>query len=335
MRKIGAIIFTMLFSMLFIYTCEERDWKNPYDANSNLDPSDWAPSNLQALVLTDSKIKLTWIQDVKLIDGFRIERQEDGGSWEQVGEVAADITQYTDTGLNTVSNVYDYRIYAYTASNVSDYSNSARAGIIVTDIDGNTYQTVKIGDQWWMAENLKVTQYRNGDPIPNVTDGTEWSNLTTGAYSNYNNDANNAATYGSLYNWYAVNDSRNIAPEGWHMPSDDEWKEMEMFLGMSQSDADDTGWRGTDEGGKLKETGTAHWKSPNTGATNESGFSALPGGCRSHGGTFYSLGLAYFWSSTEYYSAAAWSRYLHFNSSGVYRLSNLKRYGFSVRCVRD
>ena len=148
----------------------------------------------------------------------------------------------------------------------------------VTDIDGNTYQTVKIGDQWWMAENLKVTCYRNGDAIPNITDGTTWASLSTGAYCEYNNDINNVATYGRLYNWYAVTDSRNIAPAGWHVPSDAEWKQLEMYLGMSQSEADATGWRGTDEGGKLKEVGTMHWNSPNTGATNESGFTALPGG---------------------------------------------------------
>jgi len=205
----------------------------------------------------------------------------------------------------------------------------------VTDIDGNVYQTVKIGNQWWMSENLKVTHYRNGDAIPNVTDATEWSNLITGAYCNYGNDVNNATTYGRLYNWYAVNDSRNIAPEGWHVSSDAEWKTLEMYLGMSQSEADDIGWRGTDEGGKLKETGTIHWNSPNTGATNENGFSALPGGFRLNG-TCDGMGFfAYFWSSSEYLSDGAWNRNLHYGSSVISRRSGSKQYGFSVRCVRD
>lgn len=204
----------------------------------------------------------------------------------------------------------------------------------VTDIDGNTYQTVKIGNQWWMAENLKVTHYRNGDPIPNVTDDTEWDNLTTGAYCNHDNDANNATTYGSLYNWYA-GASRNIAPTGWHVPSDAEWKTLEKYLGMSRSDADDKGFRGTDEGDKLKETGTAHWNSPNTGATNESGFSALPGGYRYYYGDFSGMGeSAYFWSSAEYDSTSAWLRYLSYYYSEVFRYKYDKQDGFSVRCVR-
>jgi len=206
----------------------------------------------------------------------------------------------------------------------------------VTDYDGNIYQTVLIGDQCWMMENLKVTHYRNGDPIPNVTDNAAWEGLTTGAYCAYNNDPLNVATYGRLYNWYAVDDSRNIAPEGWHVPSDAELKQLEMYLGMSQAEADAIGLRGTDEGGKLKEAGTTHWIAPNTGATNESGFTALPGGLRSYDGTFYSMGyLAYFWSSTEGSSNYAWSRYLSCYSSQVYRYDYSKPYGFSVRCVRD
>ncbi len=206
----------------------------------------------------------------------------------------------------------------------------------VKDLDGNTYKTVKIGNQEWMAENLKVTYYRNGDAIPNVTDAKEWSNLTTGACCNYDNDANNLTTYGRLYNWYAVNDSRNIAPEGWHVPSDAEWKTLEMHLGMSKSEADDEGWRGTDVGYKLKESGTTHWSSPNTDATNESGFSALPGGYRYHEGPYDRMGLyTHFWSSTESSSSRAWSRSLGYIMTAVPRGNYSKQDGFSVRCVRD
>ena len=196
----------------------------------------------------------------------------------------------------------------------------------VTDIDGNVYQTVKIGNQWWMAENLKVTHYRNGDAIPNVTDNTEWANLTTGAYCNYDNNVSYVPTYGRLYNWYAVDESRNIAPEGWHVPSDTEWQTLVDYLGGSNV-----------AGGKIKETGTTHWNSPNTGATNESGFSALPSGFRDVGtGYYYYLGdYAYFWSSTESSSNYAWGWRLDYDRSGVYRYDYLKRKGFSVRCVRD
>jgi uncharacterized protein (TIGR02145 family) len=206
----------------------------------------------------------------------------------------------------------------------------------VEDIDGNVYQTVTIGDQVWMAENLKVTHYRNGDPIPHVTDDNEWDGVSTGAYCEYGNDPANVETYGRLYNWYAVEDSRNIAPEGWHVPTDEEWKQLEMHLGMSQAEADGYVWRGTDEGGKLKEAGTTHWQSPNTGATNESGFSALPGGGRSHYGHFLNMGYyADFWSSTESSSYDAWYRSLDCNDSQVFRYGFNKQFGFSVRCVRD
>ncbi len=206
----------------------------------------------------------------------------------------------------------------------------------VTDIDGNVYQTIKIGDQWWMVSNLKVTRYRNGDAIQPVTGSTEWSNFSSGAYCVYNNDEKNKATYGYLYNWYAVADSRKIAPEGWHVPTDDEWKELEMYLGMSQSEAGSTGWRGANEGGKLKEAGNAHWSSGNSDATNESGFTALPGGYRYYSGSYTYIGYyAYFWSSTEYSSYPAWYRHLFCNNSNVYRSNRSKDYGFSVRCVRD
>ena len=195
----------------------------------------------------------------------------------------------------------------------------------MTDQDGNVYKTVKIGNQWWMTENLKVTHYRNGEAIPNVTDNTEWSNLTTGAYCANNNDNGNVSTYGLLYNWYAVNDSRNIAPAGWHVPTNDEWQTLVDNLSGSSV-----------AGGKLKETGTVHWLSPNTGATNESGFTALPGGYRNYDGTFYSIGVeAVYWSATMYSSFHAWLRRLSYIYSGVYRNGFSKLDGCSVRLLRD
>jgi len=236
-----------------------------------------------------------------------------------------------------------YYVIAYAINSVGTGYGSAVSFITlktgmgtVTDIDGNTYQTIKIGDQWWMAENLKVTHYRNSESIPNVTDNTEWTNLSTGAYCNYDNNTSNVTTYGRLYNWYAVDDSRDIAPAGWHVPTDEEWKQLEMYLGMSQEDADKTAWRGTDEGGKLKETGTEHWLDPNTGATNVSGFSALPGGYRSHYGTFLLIGQgADYWSATQGSSQDAWFRSLDYSNSDIRREDISKPYGFSVRCVRD
>lgn len=208
----------------------------------------------------------------------------------------------------------------------------------VTDIDGNVYKTVKIGDQWWMAENLKVTHYRNGDPVPHVTDRRKWGGLETGAYCNYGNDEGNVAVYGRLYNWYVVNDSRNIAPEHWRVPSVDDWQILIDYLG-----------RDSVAGGKLKEVGTTHWSPPNEGATNESGFTALPGGYRSRRAStlsddFEDLGAdTYIWSSTEHdgfstgkaIPSAAWCWSLHYFLSRVNDNHHTKRYGYSVRCVRN
>jgi uncharacterized protein (TIGR02145 family) len=208
----------------------------------------------------------------------------------------------------------------------------------VTDIDKNVYKTVKIGDQWWMAENLKVTHYRNGDVIPTVTDDSTWTVLTEGAYCAYGNDNGNVDTYGLLYNWYTVDDSRRIAPEGWHVPSDEEWKQLEMYLGLSQNEANSTGMRGTDEGGKLKMEGTEYWNNPNIGANNSIGFSALPGGYRTSDGRFDSKGqFAFFWTSIQPDSNTSWYRVLYYNSSDIRRFSNnnLRGCGYSVRCVKD
>jgi uncharacterized protein (TIGR02145 family) len=198
-------------------------------------------------------------------------------------------------------------------------------GNTVTDIDGNSYHTIAIGTQVWMVENLKSTRYNNGNAIPNITDANVWSNLTTGAYSNYNNDKNNSTAFGRLYNWFAVNDSCNICPTGWRVPANDDWTKLTTYLG-GESVA----------GGKLKETGTIHWKSPNTGATNETGFTALPGGNRSNSGNFNDIrDDGYWWSSTEDGKSNAWNRDIDFNTSDMFRDDAGKNRGFSVRCLKD
>ena len=141
--------------------------------------------------------------------------------------------------------------------------------------------------------------------------------------------------YGLLYNWYAIEDSNNIAPEGWHVPTDEEWKQLEMFLGMSQEDADDTGYRGSDEDEKLKEAGTEHWIAPNDG-TNESGFTALPGGSREPDGTYLAKGVAaVFWTATEGSDTTAFHRTLYLGHSGIRRHRIAKQSGYSVRCIKD
>jgi len=206
----------------------------------------------------------------------------------------------------------------------------------VTDIDGNIYETILIGDQLWMAENLTVTHYQNSDEIPYI-----YNNPQYGAYINYNNNANNDAIYGRLYNWFAVNDERGLCPDNWHVPSDDEFKSLEMYLGMSESEANGEGLRGVDEGGKLKEEGNEHWNNPNTGATNETGFTALPGGNRryepyTNQEIFSGLNrYGYFWSSSEVYTVNAWYRVLSYDYSESNRYHLSKGNAFSVRCVED
>ena len=210
----------------------------------------------------------------------------------------------------------------------------------VTDVDGNTYNTVKIGCQCWIKQNLKVTHYPDGTAIPLVTDNTAWVNLgdnnTDDAYCYYNN--NSSSAYGALYTWAAamgdnaVSSSTNpsgvqgICPDGWHLPSDAEWTELTDYLG-GESIA----------GGKLKETGTTHWNSPNTGATNSSGFTGLPGGDRyNYNGSFNYVGIyGYWWSATESSTSVAWKRRMNYDNANVIRNLNDKSYGFSVRCVRD
>jgi len=209
--------------------------------------------------------------------------------------------------------------------------------ITVTDIDGNVYQAVTIGDQVWMSENLKVTRYRNGDSIPNVTDPEAWETLTTDACCEYSNDTNNMEIYGRLYNFYAVNDSRGIAPEGWHVATDEEWQTLEKFLGMDEVEAGLINERGTDEGGKLKQAGTEYWKSPNKGATNIWRFNGLPGGSRSENGEFVNLGYyADFWTATELPDInMAMRRNLAYHEAWIFRVGIPYNAGYSVRCIKD
>jgi uncharacterized protein (TIGR02145 family) len=197
----------------------------------------------------------------------------------------------------------------------------------ITDIDGNTYPTVSIGNQCWMSENLKTSRYRNGGLIPNVTDNTAWSNSTTGAWSYYNNDVSNNAIYGKLYKWYTTLGD-TLCPTGWGVPTDAEWTTLTTYLG-GESVA----------GGKMKSTGTDYWNSPNIGATNESGFSGLPGGWRYNDGRFFDIRRgAFFWSATELDNSNAWNRYLDNGWGNVDKnyggLTN-KSFGASFRCLRD
>jgi uncharacterized protein (TIGR02145 family) len=194
----------------------------------------------------------------------------------------------------------------------------------VTDINGNSYKTVTIGTQVWMAENLRTTKYKDGSSIPNVTDNSQWSALTTGAWSNYNNDSQNDNTYGKLYNWHAVNTGK-LCPTGWHVPTDAEWTVLTDYLSAN-------GHSGTESKALKSTTG---WNSNGNGTDNY-GWNGLPGGYRYSSGDFRSIGrLGSWWSSSQSFTYNAWSRYLSYAYNNVFRNDGLKEDGFSVRCLRD
>ena len=210
--------------------------------------------------------------------------------------------------------------------------------LTVTDIDGNVYETVILGEQLWMAENLKTTHYQNGDDIPHVIDTSDWDALSTGAYCEYENNPINSDIYGRLYNWYTIDDSRGVCPEGFHVPSDDEIKQLEMFLGMSQQEANGVSFRGTDEGSQL--AGRADlWNDgdlENNPAFDSAGFVAIPGGARIGGNiNFIDMGIwGDYWSSTTQ-DWGAWVRNFAYYNSASHRQICDKHYGMAIRCVSD
>lgn len=199
--------------------------------------------------------------------------------------------------------------------------------LFVFNCCAQTNNSVVIGEQEWLIKNLDVSTFRNGDPIPEAKTNASWEISTRQhepAWCYYNMDSTNQNKFGKLYNWYAVNDPRGIAPVGWHVPTDVEWQILVDYLGGDSSAA-----------GKMKEFETAIWENPNTGATNKSGFTGLPGGYRYHDGFYYMGYTAFFWSSTRHTTTTAWSRLLNYDNSEVYRYFGNKWDGYSVRCVRD
>lgn len=196
----------------------------------------------------------------------------------------------------------------------------------VSDVDGNIYKTVKIGEQTWMAENLKVTHYQNGDEIQFVSDNLEWSQQQNGAFCFYNNDSINSKKYGNLYNWYAITDARKIVPKGWHIPTLDEVNQLISYLKGDTTAA-----------AKMKVNGAEFWITQNQYSTNSSGFSALPGGYRfGDDGTFHTLGSnGYWWTSTGSFELFSWSNRSYNVFADINRDKQYLTYGFSIRCVKD
>ncbi|MCK4677880.1 MAG: fibrobacter succinogenes major paralogous domain-containing protein [Bacteroidales bacterium] len=257
-----------------------------------------------------------------------------------------DELQYTGYA-NTIDGILGSDVIADAPQTSTNYEFAIIKGLrcpgipTVTDIDGNLYNTVLIGSQCWMAENLKTTTYSNNTPIPNVTDANAWQNLITGAYVWYDNDTSWKDLYGGLYNWYAAVDPNGLCPTGWHVPEHDEWTILTDFIGGT----------GSPHGNKLKscrqvnsplggECNTSdhpRWDPDNTHyGTDDYGFSGLPGGYRDYDGTFYDVGrFGNWWSSTEHISETIWGRSLAFGSGSVYVSLHNKLFGFSVRCLRD
>jgi uncharacterized protein (TIGR02145 family) len=242
--------------------------------------------------------------------------------------------------LTNITTVQYARAYARTTAGVYYSTEKSFSSVpwnrcpgtpSVTDIDGNVYNTVQIGTQCWTQSNLKTSRYRNGDTIPTGLNNNDWGNTTSGAYSIYDNDPVNDGLYGKLYNHYAVTDSRSLCPTGWHVPSDGEWTTLENHLGGSSVAGD-----------ALKSTamhptpGGWWWYLSNTGATNSSGFTALPGGFRVRGGSCTNLtNIGWWWSASVWSASEAVERHLIFNTSSINRNASDRATGFSVRCVRD
>ena len=217
------------------------------------------------------------------------------------------------------------------------------------DVDGNIYRTVKIGEQTWMAENLKVTKFSDGTPIPHVPAKADWFELLREdlGYCWYENYRALGYEFGALYSWPAASrdlygsdinpsDIQGVCPDGWHLPSDSEWDELELYLGMDPKELDKQDWRGTDEGGKLKRAGTRDWVSPNTGATGETGFNAQPSGFRHGSAEFIGMGsTTRYWTATKNGYSYAWYRQLDYDNSAIGRDFQGVYRGHSVRCVKD
>jgi uncharacterized protein (TIGR02145 family) len=243
-----------------------------------------------------------------------------------LNELSADNTYYAKAyAINSAGTAYGDEI----TFDLGDTQQEPQ----VKDIEGNTYHSVKIGDQLWMAENLKTTKYNDGKSIRMVSDGMIWKNLTTPAYCIYNNKSiSDNSKYGALYNWYTVNTGK-LCPAKWHVPTDSEWKLMEMNILMDRYEVENIGWRGTNQGDALKSDNG--WHLPDNG-TNKTGFSALPGGYINNSGDFVFLEInGNWWSSTEIFEGNAYYRILYYNESKVGRYDTFKTTGFSVRCIKD
>lgn len=348
-----TLIILLIIPILILSSCEEKEKENKSPTVEISNPKEGTSLNRGDVVpiravADDEDGSITEIQIY--IEGEVVAADEASSlvyNWntaeEDVGGYVLSATATDDEGKSVAKNI---EVILDTPGGLNpdlEYGS-------LSDVDGNVYAIIEIGNQVWMAENLKVSHFADGTPISQVSDEAEWNAMTKDdqAYCWYNNLTEYSDSSGALYTWaaamYGASGSdeipsgiQGVCPEGWHLPSDAEWKELEMFLGMNQSEADSYDWRGSDEGGMLKEIGFSKWDLPNTGASNSSGFTAVPGGFRSPKGGFFSYGqTAGFWTTKdEEGTVNAWYRTLNFDKEQLYRQHNGMQLGLSVRCVHD
>ena len=349
MKKVSGFVFIVFaIQLVFLSSCKEKENESPLiEIISPVDETIIMQGDQLLIEVTasdpDGSVDEVWFYiDYVLAESLYEPPYEFlwTGSDTMIGDVIVRATVYDNEGKAAASNI------TVVVDAIGGFNPDLSYGSMV-DYDGNTYKTIEIGEQKWMAENLKVTHYADGTPIPLVSDDDEWAALGEGsqAYCWYDNMSEYGDTTGALYSWGgAMNGSsdssevvQGVCPDGWHLPGDEEWKVLEMQLGMSQEAADGLEWRGSSVGAFLKEQGFSHWDNPNSGADNASGFTALGGGFRSNKGTFYGVReYATFWSSDEKTSSAnSWYRVLHFEKEAVYRHYITRKQGLSVRCVED
>jgi uncharacterized protein (TIGR02145 family) len=310
------IIFLATIMLTFLFSCNEPTNPNP----DILQISAYAPTYARiGAVITLTGNKFGELQGASVVSFNNIQ--------------ATEYTNWSDTQIKVKvpANATTGKIFV----TVNGKKSNEVAFTVIT-YERINLESLTIGSQVWSQKNLDVDHYCNGDPIPQVQDPAEWAKLTTGAWCYHNNLTDMGVVYGKLYNQYAVNDPRGLAPEGWHIPSDDEWKELESFLGIEDSELNFEGWRGGFEGGKLKEFGNEHWISPNAGATDVTKFTALPGGMRDENGVFNDEGYGgNWWTSTLTTSTKGIQRSLSGKEGGIGRSQSSCRTGMSIRCLKN
>ncbi len=339
MKTLIRMLSTLLLTLLLVSCSDQEEISAPDSANPAKPAGSPSLPNISSISPVAAEIG-----DVLTINGTGFGPKQGSGYWLTFnGRIVTACQSWTRTQIRVVVP--------------SGYPNGAvevkvNVGTVLSNGVNFTLvacSPVTIGTQIWSGANLDVSTYWNGDPIDYEPDATAWDNRTTGAWCYPNGDPILGTFYGKLYNWYAVNDVRGLAPTGWHVATDQEWKTLSIYLGMSPQDAElpdltvtDRGYYGTDQGGKLKEAGLNLWLSPNYGATNSSGFTALPGGMRSGlaGYDFDAVGTGgTWWTDTQadptLKADAAWCRVVANNTAKIYRGALSKKHGFSVRCVQD